>query len=220
MSLRFIKVSNPQPVVDFLISTIEEHLKNGEKVLWLLSGGSSIDLEIEVSQRLRSVDTSRLTSGLIDERYGPQGHKDSNWRQLMDAGFGLRLQPVLVGESAGKTLASFDKFISHSFKIMDFKLGSLGIGQDNHIAGVKPMSPAIKAPGMTFEYRWDDYYRITTTFKALTLLDCAVTFLAGKTKAKVLESLQKNAPLAEEPAQILKRIKQAIIFSNVTGKTR
>src|SRR5450830_1401642 len=61
--------------------TLIDHLSKGERILWLLSGGSSIPIAIIASQSLQNIDLSNLFVSLTDERYGPIGHKDENWQQ-------------------------------------------------------------------------------------------------------------------------------------------
>lgn len=221
MSLEFKKVSGPEPVVNFLTATIKEQLAKKRSVLWVVTGGSSMPIVVAVCRQLEDIDLSNLTVTLGDERYGPLGHNDSNWAQLKDLGFylpGANLQPILTGKSLPQTVRDYNQFLKKSFEESDYKIGFIGIGPDSHIAGIKPRSPATTAKNMAVGYKWDDYIRITMTFPALKLLDCAVTYLIGESKQAATLALTKSAPLAEAPSQILKKLKKAIIFNDRLGE--
>ncbi len=146
MPLRFIHISNPQPVIDYLSLTIRQKLDEGKKLLWLIPGGSSIPIVAAVSKQLQGDDLSNLTVTLTDERYGPVGHADSNWQQLRDAGLnlpGANLQPVLRGKDIDTTAADYSATIAKDLEDCDYKLGFIGIGADGHTAGILPASPAV-----------------------------------------------------------------------------
>lgn len=220
MSLKFKKVSEPKPVIDFVTNRIKQRLDDGEKVLWLVTGGSSMPIVVAICRQLEDIDLSNLTVTLSDERYGPLGHSDSNWAQLKDLGFylpGANLQPILTDKSLPQTVRDYTQFLKKSFEESDYKIGFIGVGPDSHIAGIKPRSPATTDKNMAVGYKWDDYIRITMTFPAIELLDCAVTYLVGESKQAAIGALAKNAPLGEVPSQILKRLKEAIIFNDRIG---
>jgi 6-phosphogluconolactonase/glucosamine-6-phosphate isomerase/deaminase len=105
-------------VVDFVAGRLIESLRAGVHVLWLISGGSCIPIAVEVAKRLQKYNVSNLTVTLTDERYGLLGHADSNWQQLLDAGFvlpGATLVPLLGGQGrqaiAEKLAATLREFL-------------------------------------------------------------------------------------------------------------
>lgn len=172
---------------------------------------------VAISRQLEDIDLSNLTVTLSDERYGPLGHNDSNWTQLEQLGLylpGANMQPVLSGKSLEQTVKDYNNLLKRSFVESDFKIGFIGIGPDSHIAGIKPASPAISAKGMAVGYKWDDYVRITMTFPAIEHLDCAVTYLAGESKKDAIAKLSGNTSSQQTPSQILKKLKQVIIFND------
>ncbi len=221
MAISFRKISTIEPVVAYLTLRITRRLALGQKVLWLVTGGSAMKIAVTVAKKLRRTDLRSLTVTLTDERYGPVGHQGSNWLQLKQAGFnlpGANEVPILNGSSMEATVKRFDKILAREIKNADYKLGFIGIGPDSHIAGIKPHSPAIDAKTMAAGYDWDDYRRITMTFPAIELMDTVVTYLAGEAKQAAIEALTKDAPLAEVPSQILKSVKEAIIFNDRVGE--
>ena len=217
--ITFIK-QKPDSARNYLVKTIGGRLDEGQKVLWFLSGGSSIALAVEVRERLDS-NLDKLVVMLIDERYGPDNHPDSNWKQLKDAGFdfsGLQAVPVLRGLPLEETTLRFQEELSRHFKEADFKIAIAGIGPDGHTSGILPGSPALTAPGLATHYQGPDYQRITTTPKALAQLDEAVVSLSDEKKRGVVEQLQQDIPVDKMPAQLLKTLPEFIVFNNWIGE--
>jgi len=216
----FIK-QTPGQAAEYLAQVINEHLLLDEKVLWLLSGGSSIGLAVATRKRLEGKNLSNLTVTLIDERYGPDGHADSNWQQLLDSGFdfsGLNTVPVLRGLGLEETTAKFQDELSKQLKQADFKIALAGIGPDGHTSGILPDSPALSAKGLVTHYQGPDYQRITTTPKALELLDEAVVSLSDDKKKPIVAQLQQDITIEKMPAQLLKKLPRFIVFNNWIGE--
>ena len=215
--LNFIKVSSTEPVVVHLVSVINQHLRKNEKLTWLVPGGSAINVAVEVSKRLPKNYLKNLTVTLTDERYGPVGHKDSNWPQLEMAGFklaGASLQPVLKGLNLSETADWYAEMIENGLKSADFSIALVGMGPDGHILGIKPGSPALKSNKLVVGYEWDDFIRLTLTENALRRLDETVIYAVGEEKWPQFELLKDDISTAKQPAQILKRLKKVIIFSD------
>jgi 6-phosphogluconolactonase/glucosamine-6-phosphate isomerase/deaminase len=217
----FKKVSSAEPAIAYLVDTLKAHLSKGEKVLWLLPGGSAIAAAVEVARRLQGTELANLTVGLTDERYGEPGHADSNWQQLLAAGLelpGARLLPVLRGLNAQETAAVWQAVLTDALKTTDYRLGFLGMGPDGHTAGILPHSPATQTREFVAVYEGGPYQRITATAPALTCLDEAVVLATGEAKRQAFENLQTVKSLQEQPAQLLKHIPNSIIFNDLTGE--
>ena len=77
----FIKIENKKEGIDLITKKINDFLEDDKQVLWLLSGGSNIILEIEILNILEKKFGEKLKENLavtlMDERYGPIGHSDS-----------------------------------------------------------------------------------------------------------------------------------------------
>lgn len=219
--LKFYKITGPETVVNYLASQLSRRLANGQKVLWLLSGGSFITIEVAVAARLRGLaELANLTISLVDERWGPPGHPDSNWRQLMDKGFeleGATLAPVLGGQGLSQTGRQFQKDLSASLQRADFKFALIGMGSDGHVLGVKPDSLAVTSDQLVEAYSWSDYQRVTTTAELMGHLDEAVVYAVGEEKRPQLEKLSSDLSIAEQPAQMLKLCSKVIIFNDQIG---
>lgn len=218
--MKFIKISAIDPVVNYLANTIQEKLEAGQKVLWLVPGGSAISVASSVAHKLATVNLDSLFITLTDERFGLVGHDDSNWHQLAGTGFvmeGAQLTPVLTGENRDATTKAFAKNLEDLFSSADYKIGFFGIGPDGHTAGVLPGSPAVTSQNWAAAYKTPGFERITMTPKAIAALDLAVVYAMGDSKHEALTNLQSDVPLDKQPAQALKKAKKLIIFNDQIG---
>lgn len=223
MSITFRKISDPDPVVETTTQLLRQRLTNGERVLWLVAGGSVVPLVVAVAQGLLrdQVPLANLVVTQTDERYGEVGHPDSNWQQLHNAGFtlpGAQLEPVIKGKDMQATSQDFAYFLDQEFAKADYKVALMGIGPDAHLSGILPGSSAVMAEGLTHAYKVGGYQRVTTTLTALRLLDEAVVYAVGEAKHQALSNLQEaDASLVEQPDQILKELNHVTIFNDHIG---
>jgi 6-phosphogluconolactonase/glucosamine-6-phosphate isomerase/deaminase len=208
---------------------LERELGAGRRILWLLSGGSNITISARVLKALPDQLTSLLTISLIDERYGPPGHDNSNWEQLQRNGLALkraRTLPVLqAGLDFARTRDHYESLMSSALAEADCVIGQLGIGDDGHVAGILPHSPPAGVdPGVSDKliaaYHTPQYDRLTLTFAGLQQLTAAYVFVFGPAKQPALSRLQQEGiPLTEQPAQILKQLPEVYIYNDLVGGT-
>jgi 6-phosphogluconolactonase/glucosamine-6-phosphate isomerase/deaminase len=215
--VEFRKINSIQPAAQYIASVISKKLAEGLKVLWLVTGGSSIEVAALASSILKGGDLKNLRVTLTDERYGEVGHKDSNWQQLQNAGFslpGAKLHPVLSGLGFEETYKNFDRFLISEMVSVNYRLGFFGIGPDGHTAGILPGSPAIGATTFAIGYEANEFMRITMTFPAIEKLDEAIVYATGEAKQPVLDQLEDEVALKMQPSQILKRVPKLTIFND------
>ncbi len=239
--LHFIKASTSEPAIAYLVRTLTRRLQAGDRVLWLVSGGSSILLVVQVASRLRAASSDdgaglhldHLTLTLTDERYGSVGHADSNWQQLLDAGLNLphaRLLPVLTDADTpgdthrAATAKQWNDALTRARAQADYALGFFGIGPDGHTSGILPHSPAVTATTSAFAYTSaavpgsrPPFPRITTTPAFIKQLDEAVVYMTGEAKRPIIDQLATDLPVADQPSQILKTIPTLTIFNDYKG---
>jgi 6-phosphogluconolactonase/glucosamine-6-phosphate isomerase/deaminase len=217
--VKFINDNSPGAVVGYLAGLINKKLADGQKVLWLVAGGSAIKVAAAVSKQLQA-PANGLTIALSDERYGPVGHADSNWLQLNDSGFavkGATMLPVLCGKSLAQTAIDYNNMLNTHLKSDDYSLALAGIGPDGHIFGIKPGSPSVNSKEGVVAYEWDDYVRITPTLNIIKELDEVVVYAMGEEKWPQLEALSEELDTKQQPAQLLKQLKKVIIFNDYKG---
>jgi 6-phosphogluconolactonase/glucosamine-6-phosphate isomerase/deaminase len=219
--ISYYKISSPEPVTKFIADKINTKLAENKKVLWLLSGGSFVSIEVKIAELLEKAQLANLTISLADERYGLTGHKNSNWQQLQAAGFslpGAQLMPVLKDLGFKETVAAYEKELLEDLEEADYSLASAGIGADGHTFGIKAGSPAIGSNEYVVGYKWDDYERITPTAKLIEKINEIIVYTIGAEKKAVLDMLEQDLAENEQPAQLLKRLDNVTIFNDNRGE--
>lgn len=219
----FRRVTSIDPVVKHLTDTLTNNLRQGHSVVWLLSGGSAIEVEVAVARKLQGQNLAHLTVTLADERFGQVGHDDSNWQQLEKAGFslpGARIVPVLTGEDRETTAATFAEALRRVFATADYRIALLGMGPDGHTAGILPGTPSVKAKGWATHYSTDQFERITMTADAIARLDEIVVFATGIPKQAAIKDLERDLPVDEQPAQAVKLARRVTIFNDLVGEKK
>jgi 6-phosphogluconolactonase/glucosamine-6-phosphate isomerase/deaminase len=223
--MHFILTSDWEEGITDLAQRLEKELSDGKRVLWLVSGGSNIQASVKVMERVPGELTSNLSIMPGDERYGEVGHNDSNWAQLLQAGFNAAkatVYPVLQADlSFERTIARFDKLANQALAENDIIIAQLGIGPDSHIAGILPESEAAyEKYALVYGYDGGQYKRLTLTFPALLKIRASYTFAYGDVKHQALADLQAGTQdLAKQPVQILRELPEAYIYNDQLGDT-
>lgn len=217
--MKYIYTDTPvEKAAEFTANRLIEHLKQGEKVLLLLSGGSGAAIAIAANKLLADTDLSNLVVSMTDERYGDIGHPDENWQQLLDAGLnlpGATLRRPLIGTDIQLTTDAFNSWLIGQFKSIDYSFAIFGVGSDGHTAGIKPGSPAVVSTQLAAHLKSEDFDRITITFPTIRKIDEAVIQASGVDKRAVISDLiYKDIPMDIQPAQILKSIPKSVLYTN------
>jgi 6-phosphogluconolactonase/glucosamine-6-phosphate isomerase/deaminase len=218
--LKFQTLTDTQSASKVIADRLHAELSQGKQVLWLISGGSNIDIETQALSEIPLDLQTNLTIALNDERYGPYGHKDSNMQQFNDAlqsETKANIIPVIVPESLPlqATTMHFGENIDKLFNAADIVVSQLGMGNDGHIAGILPGSPAISAKGSVTSYTAEQYERITITFETLRRIHVVYLFAFGSNKRQQLEQLRdENIPIEDQPAQFLKQLPEVYVYND------
>lgn len=216
--MNYIHISSTEPVTSYLTDVIKDKLNSGQSVLWLLSGGSSGEVCIDVSKRLKSENLENLYVTMTDERFGPVGHANENWQKLLDDGLdlpGAKLYRPLIGLDRASTTIQFAHWLEDTYKDVDYKIGTFGVGTDGHTAGLKPVPSAVDADVWAVDFDGHDFERITMTFNAISQLDEAVMQAMGEEKALILDDfLNKDIDPKIQPVQILKSVNKLTVFTD------
>lgn len=221
--MQYILTTGWEDGVADLTERLVRELAEGKHVLWLTSGGSNIPASVQVMDNIPAEMKQNLSVMPADERYGQPGHDDSNWTQLMKAGFKpdkTTLLPVLQDDlSFEQTIENYNKLAEQAFDGHQLVIAQLGIGDDGHIAGILPGSPAAaETSALAVGYQSPPLSRLTLSFAALRRLDAAYTFAFGSTKHQALSTLQSQSlDLSDQPVQILKELGEAYVYSDQVG---
>ena len=203
--------------------TIERELANNRAVLWLVSGGSAVAIQVAIMQQLsRDVpDTlTNLTIIPVDERYGPVWHANSNSAQMRQAGFNpgsAKWFDVLdAGSTMSETLERYEELVEDSFARAKVVIATLGLGVDGHTAGVLPDSPAaLDSTSTVIGYEWSDYTRMTLGLAKLRQIDDAFVFAYGEAKRDALRRISESQePLSSLPAKVLYGIPTVTVYND------
>lgn len=197
-----------------LIEDISHEIVTGGekgKVLYMASGGSSIPISVAVLRSIPPPMRSRVTVTLTDERFGPVGHDDSNWKQLIDKGFdaeGFRLLPTLSAEMTARdrSAASFEEKLRVALAHSDTVIALFGIGTDHHIAGILPGSDAVRVTErFVAAYDAETFERITITPPVFSNIDKGFIYAKGESKREAIDALAKEHSFIEYPNQLIKQ---------------
>ncbi|MBC7581550.1 6-phosphogluconolactonase [Aeromicrobium sp.] len=220
--MQFIQTPDWERGIKDVTERISAELIAGQKVLWLIGGGSGIIASVTIMANLPDDLTENVTIFLTDERYGEVNHVDSNSKQLADAGFHPKnatfvhmLQP---GFSMAETKERYAQALERAVEHTDVVIAQSGIGPDGHIAGILPHSAATTAGGWIVGYEAPHYTRMTMTFEAMRHIDAAYYMTFGVDRLPALTRLRDEAiPLADQPAQILKELPEAYVYNDQIG---
>ncbi len=220
--MQFLR-ENQQQATQAIVTQICNELFAGKRVLWLVSGGSNIAIEVTVMDKLRDHCGERL-GGLailpMDERYGEAGHKDSNTQQLREAGFDPGIATwidVLVQDKPlDETVAFYNEIATTALTNAGAIVGQFGLGPDGHVAGILPDSPVTEdTDELVVGYKWSDYTRMTLTPKALKMISVAFVPAFGDNKQEASERLHKyTEPFSKLPALLLNEIPEVYIYND------
>jgi 6-phosphogluconolactonase/glucosamine-6-phosphate isomerase/deaminase len=224
--MQFIKAKNPSEGAAAMANRIAKTLEHGKKVLWFVCGGSNIPISVSALSAIRRDVSKRsignLTVAQTDERYDHVGHSESNWQMLIDAGFNLanlNALPILTGKPIKDTVADYIRKVEAAMGATgdegDLVIGQFGVGGDGHIAGIMPHSPAITDPGPVSAYDAGPFVRITVSPSMIERIPIAYAFIFGSPKKEAVRRLcDENLPIQDQPAQVLKRLKEAYVYSD------
>ena len=218
--MKFIRAEGAQELISYCVDTLLSHLKNDEKVLFLLPGGSNIASGVSIIRSVPQEYNHLLTLGLTDERYGPIGHMDSNQQQYKDAGLDLTIYdylPMLFDLPADQTINKVAVSYQQAFKNCSYTLAFMGMGADGHIAGVLPGSIGASTDNFAANYQASDHNRLTLSLVALKQLDEAVLGVFGNKQEALVKLHDQDISVNDQPAQVLKQIRLVSIYNNFIG---
>jgi 6-phosphogluconolactonase/glucosamine-6-phosphate isomerase/deaminase len=202
-------------IVEACTTTIQEALKSNKDIVWLLSGGSCIELEVQISKIL--TPNNNITVLLVDERFGGVGHNESNWAKLVVAGFcfdKFRSHATLTGQDISTTTNNMciklDEMVRSKVEIF----AVIGIGSDGHTAGLLPSTQALDSKRLYDHYFTEAFERLTITPLFFQYIDHAIVYTEGNIKLTLLQELiESGQDFHQKPMHLLKKCKNVLLYN-------
>lgn len=216
-----------------LAAEILHKIVDGKSVLYL-SGGS---LKTLYEKLAKEEILAPGAVGLIDERYGPPFHNNSNQLMVRDSGFLRYLEirdipfyPILIDKPREETAESYDGKIRELNAVFPKSIGLLGIGPDGHTSSLAPNRHDFKNPMFDparkhllvseFDDQKSHYKeRVGMTFLGLAMLDVLIVPVFGENKKEALNAMFEEGSEYEIPARFFKRpdiAKKILLITDLT----
>ncbi len=214
--MKIVVVKRTEQASLAIAQLINEHMAQNEKILWLISGGSSIPIATQAARLIQNSDNLLLTT-LVDDIYGVD-EVDTNWHKLRAQGSRLNAEPILqLNKSLEETGEHFSNKLGDYLKEVDFAIGQFGIGDGYHTGGIQPGSVATAPTDeLAIGYRDGKTARVTVTPALISCLDVAFVNSFGRAKLELVRHfLKSNASVVDEPTQALKQAKNTYLYTDV-----
>lgn len=220
--MRFLREPTIAAVVA-IAQSIQRALRQNEHVLWLVSGGSNIPVQVAVMQQLREACPELLDDLMVlpmDERYGESGHTNSNYQQMLEAGFApgdAHFYDVLTDDlPLAETVDNYVDLAEETFGAAQYVIGTFGMGADGHTAGILPRSPAARdTEAVVVGYTGPDHVRMTLTQSVLVRCNEAYLLAYGEPKQEALQNLElAQLSIDDMPAQLLYYIENVTVYND------
>lgn len=206
-------------VVDNLSSLLNAHLIIGKKVFWLISGGSSIPIAVQVSKTISPAFYPQLWTMLVDEIINIQ-ESETNGERLLRAGFATGIPFIKIyekGLALEEMVLHFGAAIAEKIGWADVSVGQFGIGDGFHTGGIMPRSIAAETHNkLAIAYEHEEAKKITVTPGLVEKLDIVFINSLGETKRELVRHfLNSKENIYDEPTQALKLAKHCYLASDV-----
>lgn len=194
----------------WIIATILRAQHDGGTAVIGLCGGSTPKPVYAMLAADISIDWNRVTFFLLDERYVPGGHPDSNQRMIRET--------LLTHAAAAATTVFPNTSLPLPACISDYEqkiaalprasLVIIGMGDDGHITSLfPPVGPEAYGPANIIHTTTESFAvrdRISVTFPVMLHAAKRLFLITGPTKAALLTTMQKsNEDVSLYPAQYL-----------------
>lgn len=201
-------------------------LRRHNRVLWLVSGGSLVPLQVTIADTLRRKVPRllhRLAIFVVDERYGAPGHEDSNTAKMRAAGFApgnaAWVDILAANLPLEATLDRYQTLTKKAFAAADYVIATCGLGADGHTAGILAGSPCLQESDTdadVISYTTPEHIRLTLTPHQIKKCDTVYICTYGPAKRVAIERLHahKETPL-ELPAAFYWDMPDVTVYNDV-----
>jgi 6-phosphogluconolactonase/glucosamine-6-phosphate isomerase/deaminase len=201
---------------------IAEKIKSSTKkrILYLLSGGSSASVGVAALGLLGESVRKKISVAMVDERFVPYNTKDSNAYLLKKLGifdFVSVFDEVLENNSESdrnKAAQNYENKLSNALEDSDYIIAVLGIGVDNHTAGILPGINFNDSNNLVVDYSSDTFERISISPHFFNSIDMLFVYVEGDEKESAVMAVSEVHDSVDYPSQLIKNAKQYEILYN------
>ena len=216
-----IHIDGPADIATAIADATATYLDEGRRVTWFLSGGSAIEVAVNMRGMLGSLRPDQLNVCLVDERYGEPGHSASNWQQLIMAGFEFtetKPYPMLTPHTdIEDTCEDYNSVVAHQLEKGNVSIGLFGVGEDGHTAGLLPHNPVMDSVKYVDAYETADYKRISLTPKAIHAMGEIFVYAVGSKKWPALAQMFAQGTVADIPSRIFNDSDSVYLYTDYEG---
>ena len=197
-----ITTRDPAALAETAADLIADEVARHDQVLLGLAGGSTPRATHE-ALATRSVDWSRVTAWIADERWVPPDDVEAN-QAMVRASLTDPCRIAFVAPDttmptpAQAATAYADMIVPRITDRATTTVLMLGIGADGHTASLFPGTRALDIEARSFVPNFVpqiDAWRITATFPLLAAADVIVFLVAGRSKAEAVAAIAAGADL-------------------------
>jgi 6-phosphogluconolactonase len=195
--------------VQWLTGAILQALASSQHITIGLSGGSTPKPIYTLLATEKAIDWKRVTLFLLDERYVPHDHADSNTRMIRETLHNREAAAAsLIAPDTSLPLADCIADYDAKIKLIKPDIVILGMGDDAHIASLFPLvDPRAFGPASVIHTTTDRFAvkdRMSVTFPVLLAAKSRVFLITGEKKIALLKKMQReNEDVTLYPAQYL-----------------
>jgi len=201
---------------------IAEDIKNSsrKRILYLLSGGSSASVGVAALGILGESVRKKISVAMIDERFVPYDSEDSNAYLLKKLGildFVSVFDEVLEnnsGSDRNKVAQNYENKLANTLENSDYIIAVLGIGADNHTAGILPGINFNDSNNLVVNYSSDTFERISISPHFFSSIDMLFVYVEGDEKESAVMAVSEVHDSVDYPSQLIKNAKQYEILYN------
>lgn len=198
-----------EAAIKTFISIAHESIEKKGQCNVALSGGKTpVDFYQKISQIKNDLAWNKIPIFLVDERYVPKNHKESNYKLIKEnlcdhLSIGTQLfHSVPVEETSPHTAAeNYEKEIKEFFMLKEgelprFDLMILGIGEDGHTASLFPGDAGLLEKKhlaiSVLNKMADKKDRITLTLPVINNAECIMFLANGIQKAEAVKRVLED----------------------------
>lgn len=182
-----------------------------QKTIILLSGGSSAKVGVKALELLSPEILPSIVISQADERYVPLDSSDLNANLLRSLGLSsvqAPFQPIVADgrQSRDEAALAFSGTLQGWVDKGAQFVAILGLGTDNHTAGILPNTTAAHDNSqLVVSYATDAFERITIGPAFFSNISYAFLYAEGTEKASAVSLLAGELDTRQYPAQLIKK---------------